>query len=833
MSTTSKSLKNLATIYINEKLGFNQEQHYNYLIPEHLVKTVNIGSLVLVSFGKIDNIIGLVIDIIHQENSDYQGKYKEIKEVIPTLMQLNSKHLDFYQWIARQTCSSLASVIMTAYPFDLFSKLTLKVKLTDKGENNFYKTIQDTKNSIILNALKTEPLTIQTIINKTQTTKSELLKTLKQLKNNELVEIISVVDLPLKIKYQKEIELLATTANTAKEQAIYHYLKSHNHKAILEDLITDLKTTKVYIAKLVKENFLKINIIAKTKTQNNTVPTATIPELNDNQQTVFNEVNQALIKLIQGSPLANPDFHTNAWLLYGVTGSGKTMVYLKLIETCLTQNKNVLVLVPEISLTPSLINLLESYFPDRVHPYHSKLNANQRYETIKALTNDTPKIILGARSAILLPIDNLGLIIMDEEHDNSYKQTAPEPRYQTRDLCFELSLRHRALLLLVSATPDLITYYNFLAKNKILYLTKRFNNQVLPSIEYVDMRNELACGNKSILSVSLETNIRETLKNGDQVILLLNRRGYFSHVFCRACGYAVTCNNCSIDMVFHQNDLLSQNYNQGILICHHCGSKTKAIERCPKCNSNSIRHYGLGIQRVEETCRQSFPESKILRMDSDSISRKGSFEQILQDFSEAKANILIGTQLVAKGLNFPNVTLVGIILADSAFSFPDYRSMERGYQLLTQVAGRSGRAQKPGRVIMQTYNPELPIFNFIKNENFSEFAKYEIDIRQKFNYPPFTKLIRIISAHENSNLAEHELIKLAVNLGDLNHQEENFTVLGPAICPIAKLHNKSRFHLIIKIKDLDSLHQVYTAFKTFKKISKSNLALDASPVDLI
>ncbi len=834
------SCQTIAEVYINEKLGSSCEKSFSYLITPEFINDVKIGSLVLVSFGNRENIIGLVTNIIdNYKNETGNYKLKPIKQVIPSFLNLTTQNIDFYNWIASQTSCSFNSVLMAAYPFDLFSKIVLKVKLANNGKILFYKTMLDNNSSLIINSLKEEPLSISTIVNKTKIVKSEVVKILKTLQKKELIDLVTTVDIPHKSKMTFEVELLPDNLNietlTKKDIKIIEFLQLNNNRALLADTLNSLKTTKPYLNKLVQNNIIKINSIFVDENCHNDSSKINLPDLNAEQLRVYDILKIRLENIVNKlKPSSSPGEYDNANLLYGVTGSGKTMIYLKLIQDCLKLNKNVLILVPEISLTPSLIELLENYFPNQVFAYHSKLNAGQRYDTIRSLVSPKPKIILGARSAVLLPIDNLGLIIMDEEHDSSYKQTAPEPRYQTRDLCFELSKRQNALFLLVSATPDLSTYYNFDLNNQILYLTKRFNDQVLPTLEYVDMRFELARGNKSILSLTLQEEIEKTLARNEQVILLLNRRGYFSHVFCRGCGYSVTCNSCSIDMVYHQPSDSNTSYNKGVLICHHCGFSQLAIEYCPKCRSSSIKHYGLGIQRVEETCRQSFANAKVLRLDSDSISKKGSFERILKDFREGQANILIGTQLVAKGLNFPDVTLVGIILADSAFSFPDYRSMERGYQLLTQVSGRSGRSEKPGKVIMQTYNPDLPIFSFIRNENYKDFAAYEIDIRRKYNYPPFSKLIRLISAHENPNLAEHELIKLATILGQFNDtNEDNLTVLGPAVCPIAKLHNKSRFHLILKTKQPDLVPVIFAEVNKFKIDTQTNLAIDASPVDLI
>jgi primosomal protein N' (replication factor Y) len=499
------------------------------------------------------------------------------------------------------------------------------------------------------------------------------------------------------------------------------------------------------------------------------------------------------------------------WLLHGITGSGKTEIYLRLIEKTLQSGRTALLLVPEIALTPQLALRLTERFGEAVAVWHSALSPAERYDTWRRLKAGHAKILLGARSAILVDLPKLALIILDEEHDSSYKQTTPNPRYHAKETAIEKATRCGALLLLGSATPDVSTYFLAEQANTMLSLPQRVFSQPLPETRLVDMRQEFLNGNRSIFCPSLLQALEKTLAAGEQAIMLMNRRGFASHVFCRGCGFVLTCKNCSVTMVYHQaleryksvESGSQRKQSRGFLACHHCGYRLACPDLCPSCQGPFIKPFGIGTQRIESDLRQYFPAARILRLDSDISAKRGAQEEILTAFSQGKADILIGTQMVAKGLDIERVTLVGVLAADAAFNMPDYRSVERGFQLLTQVAGRAGRGKHPGLVILQTYNTEMPALLWAKEHDYHRFYEYELANRQTFDYPPFSQLLRLVVACEDALIAERECEHLAEGIAHYVEERlspEQMQILGPAPCLIERLRNKFRVHLLVKNK---------------------------------
>ncbi|MBZ0189724.1 MAG: primosomal protein N', partial [Candidatus Obscuribacterales bacterium] len=487
--------------------------------------------------------------------------------------------------------------------------------------------------------------------------------------------------------------------------------------------------------------------------------------------------------------------------------SGKTEVYLRLIDRALRGGRSALLLVPEISLTPQLSARLEQRFEDQVSIWHSGISAGQRYDTWRGLRSGEIKVLLGARSACLANIADLALIILDEEHDGSYKQSNPSPRYNAKTVALERARREGAMVLFGSATPDVVTYYQAEKQDRILELPERVHKQAMPAVDIVDMRLELQAGNKSIFSLSLKNEIESRLNSKEQIILLINRRGYASHVFCRACGYVVDCGRCSVAMVYHRHS--SYGSERKYLACHHCGAHKPMTISCPECTSPFIKEYGLGTQKVEESVKELFPQARVTRLDSDITSRKGAFKEVLDSFIRSDADILIGTQMVAKGLDIANVTLVGVLAADAALNMPDYRSSERGFQLLSQVAGRAGRGDLPGLVILQTYTPELPLLDWARRHDFKSFLEAELVGRKNLSYPPFSRIIRIVVSGANLEEVEKQCSILSKGLMSLlpapvlateshANNSQAVEVLGPAPCLIERIKGMFRYHLLVK-----------------------------------
>lgn len=516
------------------------------------------------------------------------------------------------------------------------------------------------------------------------------------------------------------------------------------------------------------------------------------------------------------------------FLLYGVTGSGKTEVYLQLIGEALKQEKTAIVLVPEISLTPQMINRFIARFnKDEIAVLHSKLSIGERYDEWNKIKEGKAKIIIGARSAIFAPTENIGIIIIDEEHDSSYKSEAI-PKYDAKEIAKRIAKENNCPLVLGSATPDLITYYKAQqGKVTLLELSKRANNSKLPEVEIVDLKMELANGNRSMLSTKLYGEIEQNLKQHRQTILFLNRRGFSTFIMCRECGYTVKCKNCNISMTYHKTE--------NKLKCHYCGYEENVVTVCPECHSTKIRYFGTGTQKLEQEINKLFPEASTIRMDIDTVTKKNSHEEILNKFKNENIDILIGTQMVVKGHHFPNVTLVGVIAADSSLNIDDYRANERTFQILTQVAGRAGREQLDGKVIIQTYNPDNFSIICAQKQDYKMFYNTEIALREQLKYPPFCDIILI----GFNSLNEKEIIEASTrvyNYLKARLGEQEFYVLKPMPSPIDKIQNRFRWRIIIKGNMTESANSVInTCLKKFYDSNYKNtrISVDVNPNNMI
>lgn len=504
---------------------------------------------------------------------------------------------------------------------------------------------------------------------------------------------------------------------------------------------------------------------------------------------------------------------------------------MQLIEKVYKEGRSSIVLVPEISLTPQMVNRFISRFgEEKIAVLHSKLSLGERYDEWNKINEGKAKIIIGARSAIFAPIHDLGLIIIDEEHDSSYKSEG-SPRYDAKEVASYLAKQSYCPLVLGSATPDMKSYTKALnGKIELIELTKRANSSSLPKIQIVDLREELANGNRSMISTKLYEEIEENLKNKHQTILFLNRRGYSTFIMCRDCGHTIKCKNCNITMTYH--------LKKDKLKCHYCGYEEKRVNICPECNSKNIKYFGTGTQKLEEEIHRIFPKASTIRMDIDTVTKKNSHEQILNKFREENIDILIGTQMIVKGHHFPNVTLVGVMAADSSLNIEDYRANERTFQILTQVAGRAGRENLPGKVIVQTYNPDSLAIEYASKQDYKNFYNIEIDLRKQLKYPPFCDIIVIgISGQNEKNvttIAEklHEYIKIRII-----NEKIGLLLYKPLPAPIDKIKNKYRWRIIIKciyndkINELlqDALNEGYNQTKN----TNTRIAVDLNPNNMM
>ena len=564
----------------------------------------------------------------------------------------------------------------------------------------------------------------------------------------------------------------------ASQEKILELLKEN--KKVKKEVLNKISVSSV-------NTLLKKNILLEEKEENyryNLINEEKIKfNLNEEQQKVYKEIFNSI--------------NTNeTFLLYGVTGSGKTNVYMKVIEDVIKNNKTAILLVPEISLTPQIIKRFTSYFSN-IAVLHSGLSDGEKYDEWRKINEGKVNIVIGARSAIFAPLKNIGVIIIDEEHSQTYKQEN-SPRYNAIDIAKERCKYHNCPLILGSATPSLESFAR--AKKgvyKLLELKNRYNNNSLPKVEIIDMNKEFKKAS-GYFSNTLIDQIKETLERNEQVILFLNRRGYSSFLTCSSCGYVEKCPNCDISLTYHKSS--------NMLRCHYCGYATKRKKLCPKCQEE-FKDYGIGTEKVEEELKSLIKDAKIIRMDVDTTTTKNAHAKIINSFLEEKYNILIGTQMIAKGLDFPNVTLVGVLNADIGLNFPDFRSSETTFSLLNQVLGRSGRGNKEGKVLIQTFNPEHYAIAYTKNHDYLGFYNEEMKIRKILKYPPYYYIcsIKIISKDYNfASKSSYDVVNY------LKQNIKNEIILGPSVCNVFKLNNNYRFQIIIKYKDVNNILEYLT-----------------------
>lgn len=603
-------------------------------------------------------------------------------------------------------------------------------------------------------------------------------------------------------KNKKEIrEYLNNYHKNNKQSELLNYLLD-NEKILKKECSSNaVKVLKEKeLIKEIKEQEYRINKINNAKVVKH--------ELNDEQLNAFNEISSTL------------EYKT--FLLEGVTGSGKTEVYLNLIEDTIKKGKSAILLVPEITLTMQIVNRFYEWFGSNVAIFHSALSNGEKYDEYLKILRGEVKIVVGTRSAIFTPLNNLGLIIIDEEHSDTYKQENM-PRYNAIDIAKKRCVYHNIPLVLGSATPTLETRARAIkGVYKHLFLSKRAGNSVLPNVSIIDMVEEIKKRN-FIISDELKNKIKERLEREEQIIILLNRRGYSTTINCSNCGFTYKCPNCDITLTYHKST--------NNLRCHYCGYTTFKNDICPNCHDDSLNYLGLGTEKVELELKNMFPSASIVRMDQDTTSKKGSHEKIINDFKERKYDILLGTQMISKGLDFPYVTLVGIINADTTLNIPDFRSNERTFALLYQASGRAGRGDLKGEVLIQTYNPDNFVLNCVKNNDFNSFYDYEMNIRKILKYSPYYYLVSLKIVANDYKIALENANKVYKYLKD--NLEDTSIVLGPTTASLFKFNNTYRFQIVIKykfdnniIKTLKELDDIYL------NDNKTNLEIDIDPIHI-
>lgn len=761
---------------------------FDYLVPAALQDTIQKGMRVAVPFGRSQRLVqGFVVDL--SASTKFGGSIKPIDHLLDFEPVLNEELLQLSQWLAQQTFSFWISCMQTMLPNIMRAKYQkMAVALTASIKANAFFQGQSTK--ILDNKL---PLAIQ--------------KQLITWKKHEVIDIKYLVKnqaQPLKQWFIKRKDydyskLLTQLRPQAKKQRqlLQLFIDQPQLRTIsLQTLLQEKHFTAATINAVVKKGWLaKVKqVIWRKPTTVNEGPTHAL-QLTLQQQAAYRRIIAA---------------HDQVILLEGITGSGKTEVYLQSIQYFLAQGKTALMLVPEIALTPQMVAQVRGRFGQQVAVLHSGLSKGERYDEWRRIETGQAQVVVGARSAVFAPLKNIGIIIIDEEHEVSYKQDE-NPRYHARDVALWRGRYHHCPVVLGSATPSLESRARGQKQvYQLVQLTQRINQKALPQVEIVDLRQNSNLTSQPDLSLPLVRALQECQQRHEQAILLLNRRGFASCLLCRECGYVPHCPNCDITLTVH----LQEHY----LMCHYCGHKQAIMKTCPRCGSHKLRFGGTGTQKVEQQLHSILPQARIIRMDNDTTKRKNGHLQLLNQF-EHEGDILLGTQMIAKGLDFPNVTLVGVINADTSLVINDFRSSERTFQLLTQVSGRAGRAQKTGKVYIQTYNPQHYAIQLAAQQDYEKFYQREMLFRHQSGYPPYFYLIKISVSHHSQAQAFKLAFQIAQQIKPVLTPPEQ--LLGPTEPTIARIKNRYSYQIVIKYRInpnlLKTLHQIVNNVQVDKK----------------
>lgn len=757
-------------------------QTFDYSIPTRLENVLQPGMRVIVPFGP-RKIMGFVLELT---SSSSHAKLKELIDVLDLTPVLTTELLQLGQWLAEDTVSLYITAYQVMLPQVLKSHYKKElVRMTGEELDPNLESLFAGRDIVPYEEFTNSTVRYQQLlkaINNGDIYVDYLVKSRITKKTETMIQP-GVADYLLDEAYNE----MSAKAKKQKELLAYFIQNPEaiNKKQLLSKVGTSASTIKSLLDK-------KLLVSTKVEIYRNPYDDAAIERTAPLSLTAQQE--QAIIPIKQ----TIADNEHDVFLLHGVTGSGKTEIYLQAIKDVIEKGEEAIVLVPEISLTPQMVHRFKGRFGSDVAVMHSALSSGEKYDEWRKIYRKEVKVVVGARSAVFAPFENLGIIIIDEEHETSYKQE-DQPRYHARDVAIERGKKHHCPVILGSATPTLETYAR--AKKdvyKLATLSKRTNEKAMPDVDIVDMRNELHQGNRTMFSRKLKEKIETCIAKKEQIVLLLNRRGYSTFVMCRDCGHVKECPHCDIALTYHKNS--------NRLKCHYCSYEEAMPEICPECSSDLIRYFGTGTQRVEEAITQLIPEARIIRMDVDTTRRKGAHEKLLGQFGNGEADILLGTQMIAKGLDFENVTLVGVLTADSMLHLPDFRSSEKTFQLLTQVSGRAGRHELPGEVIVQTYTPDHYSIELASQYNFADFYLKEMAMRKTFQYPPYVFLALITVSHPNQVKVVQTTQKIVQSL--LHSVKEETVILGPTPSPMARIKDRYRYQCMIKYRNEPNLRNI-------------------------
>lgn len=795
-----------------------------YRVPEPLQSQIQAGSLVLVPVGRGNQSVnGYVLRL--EDTADAAMSYKDILAVPEPETLLTAELVELAMWLSQYYLCPCYYVL--EYMLPKFARSRKKEFVVWNGDSDLAQAqlmLLEKPAAQLAASIRQKGKMAVAVLQK-QYPHSDAL--LRQLEDTALVrrEVIFVQQGSHKEAVLYESCITAEELPTVHKQLQRAVRQWEVLRYLTYEGPSDGKVLRGYwpnYPSLIKE-LEKKQLVRRRKVQVQRYSTDQAVFRNGQTLTLNPEQQRALDCIVQ---LANSP-KMACVLLHGVTGSGKTEVYLRTLRHVLEQGQGAIVLVPEISLTPQLIGRFRAVLGETVEVLHSNLSDGERFDAWQRLRNGQTRIVVGVRSAVFAPVQKLRLIIMDEEHETTFKQSEPDPRYHAQQVARHRMEQNGGLLLLGSATPSVKSYYEIThGGGTLLTLRQRAQQQPLPEVQIVNMAQEFQQGNRSMFSRKLLQSMEESLGNGEQVILFLNRRGFSSAIVCRECGYTLTCDKCSIALTYHKEQQLAK--------CHYCDYMTPAPERCPHCGSRFIRYMGSGTELVEETIRQQWPDVVTDRMDLDTTQNKGAHQQILERFASGQTQILIGTQMVAKGLDFPNVTTVGVLAADLILNLPDYTAAERTFQLLTQVAGRAGRGNKPGHVVIQTYNPEHYSIVAAQSHDYHSFYEKEIKMRELMVYPPFCYLVRVlVSDFQPTGLLE-AMQQMAQAIAERYPAIE---LLGPSEAPVAVIRRRHRFHILLKGEYLDLLREAAEYGQKVMNLSRKSktlrILIDVEPFNVL
>jgi len=804
-------------------------------MPPDLAADVCVGSYVLVPFGS-QRLPGYVIGFTDRRPP---AQLKSIIRLIVDQPLFSRQQLKLAEWVAQRYNSSLADALRCVMPPGRRRRSITTIRLTEAGqqENNRAQVARAPRQAQLLSILQrlSEPVLLDNLVEQVQAegkgfSRSAVLSALRGLQEKDLVSLERRLSRPPVGPVTQQVAVLADTDQPW--SAVMEELAGSAPRQVeVIEALLEARGEPVAVAELPRSSVVRLadkGLVTIFQQRQQRLPQE--PGLGGEATEALSPT-PAQARVLQRVADALSRHQYEAILLHGITGSGKTEVYLQGIEGALQRGRSAIVLVPEISLTPQMVGRFRARFGGRLALFHSSLSAGERYDEWGRVDRGEADIVIGARSAVFAPCQDLGIVVVDEEHERTYKQES-SPRYNAVAVAFQRARQEGAVLMLGSATPSIETYYQASSNNfdglSLMELPERIDNRPLPRVEIIDLRQEALLGSGGTFSQRISEAIEHRLGRGEQVILFLNRRGFSTFVMCRECGWALRCPDCSVSLTYH--------HRSRTMRCHHCDYSRPVPDQCDNCKGYNIGFQGLGTERVADQVQRQFKQAVVARMDRDTVTAKGAYGRILRRFAAGEANVLVGTQMIAKGLDFPEVTLVGVLNADVGLHRPDFRAAERTFQLLTQVAGRAGRADKPGEVLVQTYNPDHYAIAAARHHDYHRFYQQELAARRENLYPPFVELANIVFSDQQEDKALTVARQAAVSLQDMGvlFKQGEVQFLGPAEAPLHKLRGRYRYQILIKAPDMPRLQETIQELTgRLGDTGATTVVVDIEPIDMM